>query len=195
MAGGNIGDLAYALRLLASGRHIDEVWEEAGFGSRKQLADRIFELAERTAGKPAEQDAHEGLGLIAYSDGASIGNPGQAGCGAVIVDESGQTLLENYNYLGKTTNNVAEYEGAILAVSKAQQLGATRVELRVDSSLIANQIMGRYRVKSRQLAPLYQRLMKIVQQFERFDVTLIARNDNKQADRLANLAISARKGG
>ena len=195
MAAGDIGDLSYALRLLASGRHLDEVWEEAGFGSRKQLADEMFELAERTAGKSADKGAGEGLDLIAYSDGASIGNPGEAGCGALIVDESGRTLLESYDYLGKTTNNVAEYEGAILAVSKAHQLGATRVELRVDSSLVANQIMGRYRVKSRQLAPLYERLMKIVQQFEGFDVTLIARSDNKQADRLANLAISARKGG
>jgi probable phosphoglycerate mutase len=189
------GSLSYALRLLASGQSVGKVWREAGFRSRKELAEKIFDLAERLTEDGAGKAAEQNLGLVVYSDGASIGNPGEAGCGAVVVDESGQTLLENYSYLGRTTNNVAEYEGAILAVEKARELGATRVELRVDSSLLANQINGRYRVKSRQLAPLYQRLMKIVQQFDRFEVTLIGRKENKQADRLANLAISARKGG
>lgn len=189
------GSLSYALRLLASGQSVGKVWREAGFRSRKELAEKIFDLAERITEDGAGKAAGQNLSLIVYSDGASIGNPGEAGCGAVVVDESGQTLLENYSYLGRTTNNVAEYEGAILAVEKARELGATRVELRVDSSLLANQINGRYRVKSRQLAPLYRRLMKIVQQFDRFEVTLIGRKENKQADRLANLAISARKGG
>jgi ribonuclease HI len=189
------GSLSYALRLLASGQSVGEVWREAGFRSRKELADKIFDLAEGITENGARKGSEQNLSLIVYSDGASIGNPGEAGCGAIVVDESGQTLLENYSYLGRTTNNVAEYEGAILAVEKARELGATQVELRVDSSLLANQINGRFRVKSRQLAPLYQRLMKILQQFEEFEVTLIGRRENKQADRLANLAISARKGG
>jgi ribonuclease HI len=181
------GDLSYALKLLASGQRIDEVWRESGFSSRKALADKVFELAERAP------SGH--LSLIAYSDGASSGNPGEAGCGAVIVDESGDVLLEAYKYLGKTTNNVAEYEGAILALDRARQLGAAKVELRVDSNLLANQIKGGYKVKSRRLVGLYQDLMRIVQQFESFKVTEIRRPENKQADRLANLAISARKGG
>ncbi len=189
------GSLPYALRLLASGQSVGKVWREAGFRSRKELAEKIFDLAERITEDGPGKATEQNLSVIVYSDGASIGNPGEAGCGAIVVDESGQTLLERYSYLGRTTNNVAEYEGAILAVEKARELGAARVELRVDSSLLANQINGRYRVKSRQLAPLYQRLMKIVQQFDGFEVTLIGRKENKQADRLANLAISARKGG
>jgi len=180
-------DLGYALRLLAGGQTVKEAWQEAGFDSRKDLADSLFELAGKTGG------SH--LSLIAYADGASIGNPGDAGCGAFLMDEAGQELLEDYKYLGKTTNNVAEYHGAILALSKAHELGAREVELRVDSSLLANQITGRYRVKSPHLAPLYQDVKKKMRLFDKFKVTLISRTDNKQADRLANLAISVHKGG
>jgi ribonuclease HI len=189
------GDLAYALRLIASGQGIGDVWREAGFRSRKQLAGRILKIADDLPAVSGDEAAGGPLSLIAYSDGGSIGNPGEAGCGAVVLDQSGQTLVEAYSYLGKATNNVAEYEGAILALNKALELGATGLELRVDSSLLANQINGRYRVKSRQIAPLYQRLMKIVKHFDKFEVILIGRSENKQADRLANLAISARKGG
>jgi ribonuclease HI len=185
LAGGP--DLGYALRLLAGGQTVKDVWKEAGFTSRKDLADALFELAGKTGG------SH--LRLIAYADGASIGNPGDAGCGALIMDETGQELLEDYRYLGKTTNNVAEYQGAILALAKAYELGAREVELRVDSSLLANQVMGKYRVKSPHLAPLYQDLRKKVELFDKFSVRLIGRGENKQADRLANLAISAHKGG
>jgi ribonuclease HI len=182
------GDLSYALKLLASGQGIGEVWRETGFESRKALANRLFELAEESV-----QPKH--LSLVAYSDGASRGNPGDAGCGVVILDESGQTLLEEHKYLGRTTNNVAEYQAAILALEKASELGATRLELRVDSSLLANQIKGRYKVKSEALAGLYQSLMEKVRLFETFEITLIRGTENTQADRLANLGVSARKGG
>lgn len=181
------GDLSYALKLLASGQNIEAVWKEAGFRSRKTLASRIYRLAEGMAVKHAS--------LIAYSDGASIGNPGEAGCGAVILDPSGRVLLEDHKYLGRATNNVAEYEGAILALRRAHDLGAREVELRVDSSLLANQIKGGYRVRSGRLVGLYQDLMKLVKQFDSFKVTLVRGSDNKQADRLANLAVSAHKGG
>jgi ribonuclease HI len=187
-AGSERGDLSYALKLLASGQRIGEVWRETGFASRKALANELFEVADSLT-RPKH------LSLVAYSDGASRGNPGDAGCGVVILDESGETVLEEHKYIGKTTNNVAEYHGAILALEKASELGATELELRVDSSLLANQIKGRYKVKSEALADLYQNLMKKAKLFESFDVTLIRGTENKQADRLANLAVSARKGG
>jgi ribonuclease HI len=186
------GDLAYALRLLASGQAVGEVWKEAGFGSRKALAERIYDLAERVTVE-SPRGKGKGLKLVAYSDGASNGNPGEAGCGAVLVDERGEVLLEDYRYLGRATNNVAEYQGAILALKRASELGASQLELRVDSGLLANQIMGRYKVKSRMLAHLYQDLKKMAELFEKFTVTQIKGCDNKQADRLANLAISSRK--
>ncbi|MFH1313200.1 MAG: ribonuclease HI family protein [Candidatus Eisenbacteria bacterium] len=182
------GDLSYALKLLASGQGVGEVWRETGFESRKALANRLFELAESSV--PTQH-----LSVVAYSDGASRGNPGDAGCGVVILDESGRVLLEEHKYLGRTTNNVAEYQAAILALEKASELGATRLELRVDSSLLANQIKGRYKVKSEVLAGFYQSLMEKVKLFDTFEVTLIRRTENTQADRLASLGVSARKGG
>ncbi len=185
------GDLAYALRLLASGQGIVDVWKEAGYSSRKELADELFALAENLEKKGVKKSFR----VIVYTDGASAGNPGEAGCGAIVTDEKGEVLLEDYAYLGKTTNNVAEYHGAILGLRRAQELGATDVELRLDSSLLANQIKGGYKVKSRRLAGLYQDLMRIAKQFESLEVTLIKSSENSQADRLANLAISTRKRG
>ncbi len=202
----NSGDLAYALRLLASGQSMAVASKEAKYKSRKVLADRIYDLAERVesgevgGGKAAggkvgvgKAGAGKTLRVIAYSDGASIGNPGEAGCGALLIDHAGQVLMEDYKYLGRATNNVAEYEGAILALKLASELGAGQVELRVDSGLLANQIKGTYRVKSTRLAHLYENLKEMTKLFEDFSITQIGRDDNKQADRLANLAISSRK--
>ena len=208
-------DMAHALKLLASGQSLKDASKEAGFSSPKVLAGRLYDLAEqvkaeklrgakpvgakagvkRTAGAATRRRASSGktLSLIAYSDGASIGNPGQAGCGALLVDEAGEVLLEDYKYLGRATNNVAEYEGAILALKLASDLGAGKVELRVDSELLANQIMGRYKVKSSNLAGLYENLKEMTKLFDDFSVTRIGREENKQADRLANLAVSSRK--
>ncbi|MGD9142201.1 MAG: ribonuclease HI family protein [bacterium] len=183
-------DLTYALKLMASGRRLEDVWSEAGFASRKQLADSLFALSDRL---PVARPATGIKRVIAYSDGASIGNPGDAGCGAVLTDEGGDDLLEESRYIGRATNNVAEYEGAILALEKARELGASEVELRLDSELVAKQITGEYRVKNPALAKLHQRLKKIAQHFDKFDVTQVNRKYNKKADNLANLAIAAHK--
>jgi ribonuclease HI len=200
-------DLSHALRLLASGRGIDEVWVEAGYASCELLADDLMRLAD-SAGSPAGLEPRGGAGragvksrgrgkaglkVIAYSDGAAIGNPGRAGCGVVILDLSGQVLLEDCKYLGETTNNVAEYEGALLALARARELGANEIDLKVDSELLAKQIRGGYRVKSPNLAGLYSDLMQAAGHFKKFTVTQIGRSENKQADKLANLAIASRK--
>ena len=204
-------DLAGALRRLASGLAIADVWKEAGYPSLKSLAEDMGRLADglalqasRGGSRPeAPTAAHcararsaprkGSLSVIAYSDGASSGNPGEAGCGVVIMSPSGEVLLEDYKYIGKTTNNVAEYEGALLALARACELGATRVELKVDSDLVANQIKGVYKVKSANLTDLYRDLSEMRKRFERFDVTLVGRAENRQADRLANLAIASHR--
>jgi ribonuclease HI len=184
---GGGGDLGYALKMLASGKSIEEVWNEAGFASRKKLADAIFSLAAKL---PAG-GATSRMRVIAYSDGASIGNPGEAGCGVLILGEDGSELAEESRYLGRATNNVAEYQGAILALEKALDLGASEVELRLDSELVASQIKGEYRVKNPTLAQLYKRLKQISKQFEVFEVQHVERKLNRKADNLANLAIAA----
>ena len=187
---GQDSDLAYALRLLASGSPLAEVYKEAGFASRKKLADALFDLSEEVSSRELSGSP---LKVIAYSDGASIGNPGQAGCGALITAEDGTELLEENRYIGRATNNVAEYEAAILALEKARELGAVELELRLDSELVAKQIKGEYRVKDPNLAKLHQRLKKIAKHFDKLTVTHIDRKLNKKADNLANLAIAANK--
>jgi hypothetical protein len=104
-------DLPYALKLLASGQTVGSAWKEAGYASRKALADDIYQAADRLgrAGgesrpgggpprpeRPSRKSPRKGLKLVAYSDGASSGNPGHSGCGVVLVDQSGEMLLEDY---------------------------------------------------------------------------------------------------
>jgi ribonuclease HI len=201
------GDLPYALRLLASGETVGGAWKEAGYASRKALADDIYRAADalgsaggkpppggspRLREQPSRKSPPKGLKLVAYSDGASSGNPGHAGCGVVLLDESGEVLLEDYRYLGETTNNVAEYEGAIFALTRALELGASEIELRVDSGLLANQIKGGYKVRSVSLAPLYRDLKRLSERFASFEIRQITSGQNRQADRLANLGVASR---
>ncbi len=179
-------NLSLALRKIADGSLLDEIWKEAGFSSKKHLAREIKRLAERFAPK---------FRVIVYADGASVGNPGDSGCGALVVDEKGNVLAKDYRYLGKNTNNYAEYEGVIMGLEMALQIGARQVEVRLDSDLLVNQIKGGYKVKSSSLAKQYQKVMELVSKFDDFKIVHIDRSENKEADRLATLAISTKKRG
>ena len=96
--------------------------------------------------------------MYANADGASRGNPGPAAYGAVVYDANDAELQALGGAIGRNTNNVAEYRGAIAAVQTALDLGATELELRLDSELIVRQLQGRYRVKNAALKPLYAQL-------------------------------------
>jgi len=130
--------------------------------------------------------------LIIHTDGGARGNPGPAAAGISIVDaDSGDALHEAGYYLGETTNNVAEYQGLLRALNKAQELGATRISVRSDSELMVRQIHGQYRVKSDALKPLYQDVMKHLSEVKQWDVEHVRRDGNKRADQLANAAMDA----
>ncbi len=131
----------------------------------------------------------ETLSVVAYSDGASRGNPGPASVGAVVYDEAGAELRLISQALGFATNNQAEYQGAIAAVEAALDLGASAVELRMDSELIVRQLEGRYRVRNLKLRPLFEQLQALRGRFQRFAVRHVPREDNRVADRLANDAL------
>jgi ribonuclease HI len=124
--------------------------------------------------------------LIVACDGASRGNPGPAGIGAQITDESGAVLGEIAEGIGETTNNVAEYMAVIEGLARAKELGARSVTLRSDSLLLINQLTGRYRVKSPHLQPLHRRARSIAAGFERISFEHVPREQNVEADRLAN---------
>jgi len=122
-------------------------------------------------------------------DGAARGNPGDAGCGAAICDESGTVVKELSRYLGRTTNNVAEYEGLLMGLQALIQLGRKKICVQSDSQLLVRQLNGEYRVKDEKLKVLYQRAMSLLRQFESYRILHVYREMNKVADRLANRGI------
>jgi ribonuclease HI len=127
--------------------------------------------------------------LIIYTDGASSGNPGPAAIGAVIKDGQGRVISRISRRIGRATNNQAEYRAIITALEEAVHLGAGEVDIKSDSELVVKQLKGRYRVKKVTLRPLYQEVVKLVGSLEAFTVTHIPREQNREADRLANRAL------
>ena len=128
--------------------------------------------------------------ILIYTDGAARGNPGPAGAGAILRDSSdGTVLAEIAQGLGHATNNVAEWTAVRLALEEALRLGATHVDLRMDSELVARQITGIYRVKHPALKPIHAVTMGLLRSFQGYTVGHVPRALNKDADRLSNVAI------
>lgn len=122
-------------------------------------------------------------------DGAARGNPGHAGCGAVILDGKGTVVKELSRYLGHSTNNVAEYEGLLMGLEAALQLGQKRIRVQSDSQLLVRQLQGAYRVQNEKLKPLFQKAVALLRQFESYRILHVPRELNRLADRLANKGI------
>lgn len=147
--------------------------------------------------KPAKKKTRakksEGLSLVAYADGGSRGNPGKAACAAVISDTEGAELLRRNRLLGKTTNNVAEYEGVILALALCRELSARHVTLRLDSELVVRQVDGTYKVKHPELQRLHRAVRELVETFETVEIEHVPREKNKVADALVNAALDGKE--
>jgi ribonuclease HI len=122
-------------------------------------------------------------------DGAARGNPGPAGCGALVRDARGLVSKKLYRYLGIATNNVAEYEALLMGLEAALALGSEKVHVESDSELMVNQLNGLYRVRDEKLKKLYQRALDLLRQFDSYRIAHIKREQNQVADRLANEAI------
>jgi ribonuclease HI len=130
--------------------------------------------------------------LVLYTDGASRGNPGPAGAGALILDEDGATVAEKAVYLGEATNNQAEYQALLIGLDAAAMLSPSQLTVRMDSELIVKQLNGQYRVRHRDLVPLHGRARDLMQRFAEIHVVHIPREENARADWLANQAIDNR---
>ncbi|HEY3306438.1 MAG TPA: ribonuclease HI family protein [Candidatus Binatia bacterium] len=122
-------------------------------------------------------------------DGASRGNPGEAGSGAVIFDETGKTIRELTRYLGRATNNVAEYEAFLMGLEEVLRLGGKRLRVESDSELLVRQLNGVYRVKDEKLSRLHQEAQALLRQLDSYRIIHVRREKNRVADRLANQAI------
>ena len=126
-------------------------------------------------------------------DGGSRGNPGPAGIGVVLRAKDGTELVTLGRFIGRATNNVAEYRALITALQKAKELGARRITIRGDSELVVRQMKGEYRVKDEALRDLYQEAQALLRQFSHATIEHNYRHKNALADKLANLAMD-RKG-
>ena len=124
-----------------------------------------------------------------FSDGAARGNPGPAGAGAVILDQAGHVLARVGKFLGRQTNNVAEYEGLLVGLRRAQELGAREVDVRADSLLMIKQLEGDYRVKNEGLKPLFLEARRLLKQFDKVTLGHVPREQNALADEMSNRAI------
>ena len=122
-------------------------------------------------------------------DGAARGNPGKAGCGAVICDADGTVVKELSRYLGYATNNVAEYEGLLMGLEALLKMGRKKVVIQSDSQLMVRQLTGAYRVKDDKLKKLFARAAHLLGQFDSYRIVHVPRERNKLADRLANQGI------
>jgi probable phosphoglycerate mutase len=147
---------------------------------RPHSAAGLFQEPERPAGV-----------YTAFVDGAARGNPGPASYAVIVRAPDGSTAFQIGKYLGRATNNVAEYYGLIGALDYAQSQHISRLAVRSDSELMVRQMQGRYKVKSADLRPLHERAQKLARTLAHFDIAHIPREQNSEADQLANLALDA----
>ncbi len=127
--------------------------------------------------------------VIAHCDGGSRGNPGPAGFGAVIEDARGKVLARLSEFLGKRTNNYAEYSALLAVLAWAIENGFPRLRVVADSELMVKQMQGKYKVNSPDLRPLWEEARQRASQLDRFEIQHTLRGGNKLADQLANEAM------
>ena len=130
--------------------------------------------------------------LHAFTDGASKGNPGESGIGLLVRTEQGETVFSHSAYIGRVTNNIAEYTALLTLVRKMQTVRCSRLLVHSDSELMVRQMNGEYRIKNEELRKLHDEIRKILiaSPFE-FEIKYVSRDANKEADRLANQGIAS----
>ena len=152
----------------------------------------------RLFGDGAPESKHAaGPGGAAYRaniDGGSRGNPGPAAYGVVIRDPKGEIVARLKKYIGRMTNNVAEYYGLIAALDYVESQGIRALRIESDSELLVKQMKGLYKVRSAELAPLYERARKMAAALESFRIDHVYREQNREADALANMAMDEVEG-
>ena len=125
------------------------------------------------------------------TDGAARGNPGPAGAGGMLRDPSGRTVEDFAQYLGTLTNNEAEYRALLLGLALARRHQVRELEIQLDSELVVRQLKREYKVKAAHLKPYHERALKELAGFERWSVRHVRREENRDADELANRGVDA----
>ncbi|PIQ75353.1 MAG: hypothetical protein COV84_01725 [Candidatus Portnoybacteria bacterium CG11_big_fil_rev_8_21_14_0_20_40_15] len=137
--------------------------------------------------------------FIIYTDGGARGNPGPAAIGVVLCDEKGTVIKKYSEAIGEATNNEAEYQAVIFALKKIKQLWRkeeikkSQIEMRLDSELVAKQLSHEYKIKESNIQPLFLKVWNLMLDFGEIKFVAIAREKNKEADRLVNQALDAKQ--
>ena len=180
------------IEALLNGQDLETARREAAL-SRRDIATALAAVKDGLAEDAVPVgDIASGLEITVFTDGASRGNPGKSACSAIFYDGSGEELLRRTRKLGRTTNNVAEYEGLILALEIAVELGAAKVVVKLDSELVVKQMNREYKVKDAKLAELHRRVNNLAGQLPQVEFEHISRTKNKQADALVNAALDGK---
>lgn len=137
-----------------------------------------------------EPDSYKQLHL--YIDGASRGNPGESAIGLVIRTPEGFILKKKGLYIGRTTNNVAEYMALLHGVCESLKFKPSSILIHSDSKLLVNQLKGNYKVKDEKLIPLFKKVKEVLEKFPSCDILYINRKENKEADGIANRILDGR---
>ena len=185
------------LRVIAEEETLDRTLARFPGLSRTDLVGVLLGRAGPAHPPPAPRPPPAGPGgkvrtyrkLRVASDGAARGNPGPAGAGAVVFDEQGQVLERLGKFLGRQTNNVAEYQGLLLGVRRARELGAEELEVVADSELILRQLSGAYQVRAPALRQLHGEALALLKGFRRVKLIHVPRAQNAEADEMSNRAI------
>lgn len=174
--------MSKVLKKLASGHKIEEISVAEGC-TKDALKEALFALADRI-------DDEFGLSVVTLAvDGASRGNPGPAGIGAAIIDHNGKSLAELSRYIGRATNNEAEYQALVAGLELAKERNHPGLVIQTDSELMAKQIKGEYRIKEERLRGYYARAHQLLEGFKSWEIKAVPRAQNRLADRLSNIAI------
>jgi ribonuclease HI len=184
-------DPGQVLRRLAKDLDVEGTLSDFPGLNRKDLS-RILSNVAGPEQKPKARTARTMSPHVAVLsvDGGARGNPGPAGAGIVL--EMGEEVVRLGEYLGEATNNVAEYQALLLGLRTAAEMGVSELEIRSDSQLMVRQLSGQYKVKSAGLVDLYFSAIKLLSGFKRSSLTHIPREENHEADRMANMAMDAK---
>ncbi len=159
-----------------------------GIVQQGELTDKTIAITELNDVNKSSNDV-----VVIYSDGGSRGNPGPSAAGYVILNNRQEVVAEGGEYLGITTNNQAEYQGVRLGLEKAAELGYKKVDFKIDSMLVVNQMKGTYKIKNRELWPVHERIRILMEQFDRVTFTHVNRQFNQLADGMVNKTLDAHK--
>ena len=195
---GRLPSLPELLRVIAEEESLDRTLARFPGVSRTDLVGVLLGRAAPVHPAPhphptgAPHAVHPHRRLRVASDGAARGNPGPAGAGAVLFDMEGRILERLGKFLGRQTNNVAEYQALLLGLRRARELGAEELEVVADSELIIRQLSGVYQVRAPALRELHAEALALLKAFRRVKLIHVPRAQNAEADEMSNRAIDER---